>query len=181
MIKFLEITPPDETQFRNSTVVSCEIGEGDEIQSGDTLFTVQNGDETYPLPATLSGKIAELIVEVGDRISSRTSLLLLETEVEDTSDEPVDTVESNDIEETAEEGTPRAESLPTSEQPSAQAELVLDESVGTGDEGSIDNEDSFEDEESIDIVIPDLGGAEEVFKLIVVDVAHHADVEAATA
>lgn len=82
MIKFLELTSPQESQFRQSKIVSILVKEGDEVEVGQAMFRVLSGDQEIDLPSTLKGRITEVIVEQGETISVMTSLVLIETEVE---------------------------------------------------------------------------------------------------
>ena len=82
MIKYLELTPPEETQFRQAKIISTLVNEGDVVIAGDALFKVKSGEQEIDLPARLGGKIIEMIVEEGENISIMTPLVLLETEVE---------------------------------------------------------------------------------------------------
>ena len=81
MIKYVELTPPENSAFRQATILSIECEEGSQIKEGDTLFMVQSGNQEVALPAAKSGKIEEMIAYVGQNISLSTALLLLETEV----------------------------------------------------------------------------------------------------
>jgi len=82
MIKYLELTAPDTSEFRQAKILSVEVAEGDQIDIGTPLFIVKSGESEIPLPATLAGTIIEVIAIVGENISFMTPLVLLETEVE---------------------------------------------------------------------------------------------------
>ncbi len=81
MIKYIELTAPDASAFRQAKILSIECQEGEQIKEGDTLFRVQSGAHEINLPATRTGRIVELIVELQENITLSTALLLLETEV----------------------------------------------------------------------------------------------------
>nr|MBX2847601.1 hypothetical protein [Acidiferrobacterales bacterium] len=82
MIKYLELTAPEKSEFRQVKIVSVEISEGDQIAIGDTLFKVKSGDKEIDLPSTMEGRVAEIIAMRDENISVMTPLILLETEVE---------------------------------------------------------------------------------------------------
>jgi len=113
MIKYLELTAPEKSEFRNAKIISIEVNENDEIDIGDTLFKVKSGKSKIDLPATMAGRVVELIAYANDNISINTPLLLLETEVEsNTASDPIvdnppdkDTIEESQ-EEAQEESTP---------------------------------------------------------------------------
>jgi pyruvate dehydrogenase E2 component (dihydrolipoamide acetyltransferase) len=83
MIRYLELTAPEKSEFRQAKILSVEVSEGSEVKQGDPLFIVQSGKNEIPLPSKLDGKVTELIADVGDNISILTPLLLLETIVDD--------------------------------------------------------------------------------------------------
>jgi pyruvate dehydrogenase E2 component (dihydrolipoamide acetyltransferase) len=81
MIKYVELTSPDASAFRQAKILSIMCKVGDVIKEGDTLFRVQSGAHKLNLPATKSGRVSEIIVSVNENITLSTALLLLETEV----------------------------------------------------------------------------------------------------
>jgi len=92
MIKYLELTAPDDELFRQAKIVSVEVSEGERIFKGSTLFSVKVGRKKYDLPSTLEGKVTEIIASVGENITLSTALLLVETEVKSsTASKPINT------------------------------------------------------------------------------------------
>ncbi|MGH1540247.1 MAG: dihydrolipoyllysine-residue acetyltransferase [Arenicella sp.] len=100
MIRFVEITPPAEAIFRQAKIVSIDVAEGDTVQAGQSLFTVISGKQKHPLPAPSDGRIAEIIVTLGETIHASSSILLLEMEVPDRPRETAESLQSNDAEKT---------------------------------------------------------------------------------
>ena len=82
MIKYLELTAPELSAFRQVKILSILCSEGDYVEEGDPLFRVKSGENEIDLPSTRDGKIIEMIVGLGENITISTPLLLLETEVE---------------------------------------------------------------------------------------------------
>jgi pyruvate dehydrogenase E2 component (dihydrolipoamide acetyltransferase) len=82
MIKYLELTAPEQSAFRQVKILSIECNEGDYVTAGSTLFRVKSGQNEIDLPSTLDGKVIEMIARVDENITLSTPLLLLETEVE---------------------------------------------------------------------------------------------------
>jgi pyruvate dehydrogenase E2 component (dihydrolipoamide acetyltransferase) len=82
MIKYVELTAPESSEFRQVKILSMEVSEGDSVRVGDPLFIVQNGKNKVELPSTKEGRVIEIIALVGENISLMTPLVLLETEVE---------------------------------------------------------------------------------------------------
>ncbi|MFT6031809.1 MAG: pyruvate dehydrogenase E2 component (dihydrolipoamide acetyltransferase) [Arenicella sp.] len=91
MIKYVELTAPEASAFRQAKILSIECQEGQKIKEGDTLFRVQSGAHEINLPATSAGRIVEIIASLSESITISTALLLLETEVEgSTASTPID-------------------------------------------------------------------------------------------
>lgn len=88
MIKYLELTAPEKSEFRQAKILSIEVSEGDRVEIGDTLFRVKSGPNNIDLPATRAGVVTEIIVLVDENISVMTPLLLLETEVKESTATP---------------------------------------------------------------------------------------------
>ncbi len=82
MIKYVELTAPEASAFRQAKIVSIECAEGDYIKAGDTIFRVQSGAHEINLPAIRAGRVVELIASLQENITLSTALLLLETQVE---------------------------------------------------------------------------------------------------
>jgi len=95
MIKYLELTAPTTSAFRQAKIVSIECNEGDRVDQGATLFRVKSGGQEIDLPSTQEGRVVELIATVGENITLSTALLLLETEVEGSTATPPLTLESD--------------------------------------------------------------------------------------
>lgn len=79
MIKYVELTAPNASAFRQAKILSIECAEGDYIKEGDTLFVVQSGSHKINLPSTQAGRVVEMIATVQENITISTALLLLET------------------------------------------------------------------------------------------------------
>lgn len=82
MIKYLELTAPTTSAFRQAKIVSIECNEGDRVSEGSTLFRVKSGEQEIDLPSTRAGRVVEMIATLGENITLSTALLLLETEVD---------------------------------------------------------------------------------------------------
>ena len=82
MIKYVELTAPESSEFRQVKILSVVVAEGDQVSIGDTLFRVKSGSNEIDLPSTREGRIAEVIAQVDENISVMTPLVLIETDVE---------------------------------------------------------------------------------------------------
>jgi len=81
MIKYVELTAPEASAFRQAKILSIECSEGDQVAKGQTLFRVKSGKGEIDLPSTRDGRVVEIIATVQENITLSTALLLLETEV----------------------------------------------------------------------------------------------------
>lgn len=95
MIKFVELTAPQASEFRQAKILSIVVSEGDQIEIGDTLFRVKSGEKEIDLPTTRAGRISEIIVVQDENISVMTPLILLETEVQKSTATPPITERDN--------------------------------------------------------------------------------------
>ena len=82
MIKYVELTAPEQSAFRHAKILSIEVNEGDTVKKGDTLFRVKSGSNEVNLPTTKDGKVIEIIATLEESITISTPLILLETEVD---------------------------------------------------------------------------------------------------
>ena len=149
MLRFVEIETPDEEQFRSAEIVDLAVAEGDLVSAGDPLFTVSKNGQSYPLPSPYDGRVAELIAHAGDRITTRTPLLLLETEVQDddtVGNAPANSETGNDNE-TLE--SPEQEEGSNTPSDTQEHQQMLD----------LKEADTMS---SIEIKVPDIGGSEDV-------------------
>ncbi len=82
MIKYLELTAPETMELRGAKIIRTVVAEGDTVKKGDVLFTIMNNGKEEPLPASIDGRVVELIARDGDGVSLLTPLVLFETNVE---------------------------------------------------------------------------------------------------
>ena len=83
MLSYKEIEVPDIGDFRSVPVVEILVQEGESVEIDTPLITVKTGKGPMDVPSPLAGKVQELIVHVEDRVTKGSSILLLETEVDD--------------------------------------------------------------------------------------------------
>lgn len=121
MIKYLELTAPESSEFRQCKITSIEVNEGDTVKAGDALFKVQSGRNEIELPSKMDGTVVELIATEGENISLMTPLILLETQIEaSTATRPITDQDSLANEQKASDTQPEsseAEPAPSETQP----------------------------------------------------------------
>lgn len=168
MLSYKEIEVPDIGHFRSVPVIEVLVEEGERVEVNSPLITVQSEQGAMDVPSPLTGKVQEVIVQVGDRVTKGSSILLLETEVEDPNEadsitiedrepildtEPVLNIDSTlDIERAAE---------PATAEPDLEDETTgYQTSTGVTEESSsIAGDDNLN---IITISVPDIGDFEQV-------------------
>jgi dihydrolipoamide dehydrogenase len=72
------IEVPDIGDFEDVPIIEILVSPGDEVAADDPLLTLESDKATMDVPAPFSGKISELRVAIGDRVSEGSLLLTLE-------------------------------------------------------------------------------------------------------
>ena len=63
------ITVPDIGDFEAVEIIEVLVKVGDEINKDDPVVTLESDKSSVEVPSPLSGKISELAVKVGDKVS----------------------------------------------------------------------------------------------------------------
>ena len=74
-----EVQVPDIGDFKDVPVIQVFVKPGDEVKKEDPLVSLESDKATMDVPSPASGKVKEVKVKVGDRVSKGTSILVLET------------------------------------------------------------------------------------------------------
>src|SRR5712671_5266745 len=74
-----EVRVPDIGDFDDVPVIEILVSVGDEVAVEDPLVTLESDKATMDVPAPFAGKVAQLRVKIGDRVSEGSVLLRLET------------------------------------------------------------------------------------------------------
>ena len=64
-----ELKVPDIGDFKNVEIIEVLIKEGDQIQKGDTVITLESDKSSVEVPSSFEGKILDLKVKIGDKVS----------------------------------------------------------------------------------------------------------------
>jgi dihydrolipoamide dehydrogenase len=75
-----EVRVPDIGDFTDVPVIEIHVSPGDEIVAEDPLVTLESDKATMDVPAPEAGKVAQLRVKIGDRVSEGSVLLTLEAD-----------------------------------------------------------------------------------------------------
>ena len=75
-----EIRVPDIGDFTDVPVIEIHVSPGDEVALEDPLVTLESDKATMDVPAPEAGKVAQLRVKIGDRVSEGSVLLTIESD-----------------------------------------------------------------------------------------------------
>jgi pyruvate dehydrogenase E2 component (dihydrolipoyllysine-residue acetyltransferase) len=73
-----EVKVPDIGDFKDVEIVEVIAKPGDEVQPEDPLITLESDKASMEVPAPFAGKVSEVKVKAGDRVSEGDLILLIE-------------------------------------------------------------------------------------------------------
>jgi dihydrolipoamide dehydrogenase len=73
-----EVRVPDIGDFTDVPVIEIHVAAGDEVAAEDPLVTLESDKATMDVPAPVAGKVAQIRVAIGDRVSEGSILLVME-------------------------------------------------------------------------------------------------------
>ena len=88
----IEVKVPDIGDFTDVPVIEILVAAGDEVAPEDALITLESDKATMDVPSPAAGVVKELSVEVGDKVSAGSLILVLDAAAAD-GDAPADTDE----------------------------------------------------------------------------------------
>jgi pyruvate dehydrogenase E2 component (dihydrolipoamide acetyltransferase) len=75
-----EVRVPDIGDFKDVPVIEIMVKPGDAVKAEDALVTLESDKATMDVPAPLSGKVQEIRIKVGDKVSEGTLIMTLVTD-----------------------------------------------------------------------------------------------------
>ncbi len=75
-----EVRVPDIGDFKDVPVIEILVKPGDTVKADDALVTLESDKATMDVPAPLSGKVQEMTIKVGDKVSEGTLIMTLVTD-----------------------------------------------------------------------------------------------------
>src|SRR5438067_1110447 len=75
-----EVKVPDIGDFKDVPVIEVMVQPGDRVKPEDPLITLESDKATMDVPAPLGGKVQNITVKVGDRVSEGSVILVLVTD-----------------------------------------------------------------------------------------------------
>ncbi|MEK9545001.1 MAG: 2-oxo acid dehydrogenase subunit E2 [Pelagibacteraceae bacterium] len=76
----IEIKVPNIGDFQNVEVIEVLVKEGQDIKKNDALITIESDKSSVEIPSSHDGKITNLFIKVGDKVSEGSKILALDTE-----------------------------------------------------------------------------------------------------
>ena len=77
-----EIKVPNIGDFKDVEVIEVLVSEGQSIKKNDALITIESDKSSVEIPSNLEGKIKNLKIKVGDKVSEGDLILTIESSVE---------------------------------------------------------------------------------------------------
>ncbi|MGR3914981.1 MAG: hypothetical protein OD918_10820, partial [Gammaproteobacteria bacterium] len=77
MADSMEVQVPDIGDFDAVEVIEVLVGAGQQVAAEDPLITLESDKATMDIPAPRAGTVTKLMVEVGQKVSQGTLILLL--------------------------------------------------------------------------------------------------------
>ncbi len=78
MAQLTDIRVPDLGDFKNVEIIEVHIKPGDTIAPEQSLITIESDKASMDVPSTAAGRVAEVLVKAGDRVSTGTPILRVE-------------------------------------------------------------------------------------------------------
>ncbi|MGO4683213.1 2-oxo acid dehydrogenase subunit E2 [Hyphomicrobium sp. 2TAF46] len=85
----VDIKVPNIGDFENVPVVEIQVKPGDEVKADDPLITLESDKAAMDVPAPVQGKVAEILVAIGDKVSEGSIIIKLDTAGDAKAEAPV--------------------------------------------------------------------------------------------
>jgi pyruvate dehydrogenase E2 component (dihydrolipoamide acetyltransferase) len=74
----IDVKVPDIGDFKDVPIIEILVKPGDTVKADDSLVTLESDKATMDVPAPSAGKVAEIVVKVGDKVGMGSLILRLE-------------------------------------------------------------------------------------------------------
>src|ERR1700690_3183373 len=78
MASSIEVTVPDIGGFKDVNVIDVLVKDGQEIEKETPLVTIETEKAAMDVPSPVAGKIAQVKLKTGDKVSEGSLILLIE-------------------------------------------------------------------------------------------------------
>ncbi len=82
MVRLEEVLVPNLGEYKNVPVIEVFVIEGDQVEKEAPLVTLESDKATMDVPSPAAGRINDLMVVVGDTVSSGDVIMVMEVEVD---------------------------------------------------------------------------------------------------
>ena len=130
--------------FQDVEIIEVHIQAGDRIESENPLITLESDKATMDVPAPFSGKVENVLIKVGDKVSEGTPIVDLQTS-DDAKAEQISTTDKTRDTQNLEIQQDSGDLSPSTEFPESQK-----------DSGESSKENSFSSEPEL-MLMPDMG------------------------
>jgi pyruvate dehydrogenase E2 component (dihydrolipoamide acetyltransferase) len=72
-----EVKVPDIGDFKDVPIIEVHVKEGDPVNADDPLVSLESDKATMEVPAPASGTVEKVLIQIGDKVSEGTPILLL--------------------------------------------------------------------------------------------------------
>src|SRR6185312_1612675 len=84
----VDVRVPNIGDFDNVPVVEIQVKPGDEVKPDDPLITLESDKAAMDVPSPQRGKVSEILVSIGDKVSEGSAILRLDVSGDDSKPEP---------------------------------------------------------------------------------------------
>ena len=75
----VEVKVPDIGDFKDVPVIEIMVKPGDSVKAEDSLVSLESDKATMDVPAPFAGKVKDIKVKLGDKVSEGSLILTLES------------------------------------------------------------------------------------------------------
>ncbi len=75
----VDVKVPNIGDFESVPIIEIQVKAGDEVNADDPLITLESDKAAMDVPSPVKGKVAEILVSIGDKVSEGSAILRLDT------------------------------------------------------------------------------------------------------
>jgi pyruvate dehydrogenase E2 component (dihydrolipoamide acetyltransferase) len=75
----VDVKVPNIGDFENVPIIEIQVKAGDEVNADDPLITLESDKAAMDVPSPEKGRVAEILVSIGDKVSEGSAILRLDT------------------------------------------------------------------------------------------------------
>ncbi|WNL38383.1 pyruvate dehydrogenase complex dihydrolipoyllysine-residue acetyltransferase [Halomonas sp. PAMB 3232] len=146
------IKVPDIGGDTDVEIIEIAVSEGDVIEAEDALITLESDKASMDVPSPKGGKVVKVLVKEGDKVSEGDDIVELEVEGDDSDDDQAEDDQDADADDQSDDDQ-GDDGQSDDEPPKSDSSGSAEKSSGGKKAGG---------KQTVDIVVPDLGGSENV-------------------